>query len=194
MTFLLICILLLSTLIKPMKFSLIMKVHRKDLLRRIGTCCHPRRSRILRPRNLRIGMTVPRLMILKIPNPRTGTNPNMLPTPMPPNPKIGTMRWTANGNPQWLITVITRVNGNQGKLTTLNTKENGFTPKSITLNTTLRMPKLWANMMSFAKLVLIYGKSRLVPFLTMFSLLMTLRRPKRLVMKHGELPRILKRP
>merc|ERR1711973_651533 len=64
-----------------------------------GTSSLPRPSRILKPRNLKIGMTEPRLMILKMSSLKTGKSPNTLLILRPRNQKIGTMKWMVNGNP-----------------------------------------------------------------------------------------------
>merc|ERR1712036_209945 len=47
-------------------------------------------------------------------------------------------------------------------------KENGSILKSIILNIMPMMPKTWVNLMKYVKLVSIYGKSNLEPFLTIF--------------------------
>ena len=94
----------------------------------------------------------------------------------------------------WCINFYFRVNGKPDKLITPNTKANGSIPKLRTPNIMPMTPKVWANTTKFANWVSIYGRLNLVPFSTMFWLLMMSPRLRRLVMKLGEPPRTLKRP
>lgn len=70
----------------------------REILILTGISCQPKLSKIRKPRNQKTGMTAPKSTILKIPSLPTGTNLNTLPIRKPRNPKIGTMKWTANGS------------------------------------------------------------------------------------------------
>merc|ERR1719328_576931 len=120
----------------------------------------------------------------KTPNQKTGTNQNTLPILMPPNPMIGMMKWTENGNHHKLITQNTRENGNQNKLTTQTTREHGYTQKSITQNT--KKINLSTHTILSVESDLIYGKLSLEPSLTTSLSLMILKQLKHKVKNYGK--------
>jgi hypothetical protein len=62
-----------------------------------GTSCHPRKSRTLKPRSQKTGMTDPPLLTLTTPSPKTGRSPSTFQTQMPSSLPIGMMRWTESG-------------------------------------------------------------------------------------------------
>merc|ERR1711997_767728 len=103
-----------------------------------------------------VGLTMPKWMTQKIPNQKTGTNQNTLPTLMQPSLMIGMMKWTVNGNPHRSITPNTRANGDQSKLITQTTREPGFILK-LTIPSTKRT-QLSTLLSHSVVLDLIYGK------------------------------------
>nr|GMD03546.1 calreticulin-1-like [Ipomoea batatas] len=92
----------------------------------IGICFHQRKLRILKPRNLKIGMTRNTLMILKIRSQRVMmTSPRRYQILMLRSLRTGMMKRMASGLPQLLPTLSTRVHGRQRKLRTPTTRGSG---------------------------------------------------------------------
>merc|ERR550539_1311895 len=156
MMYTLIYILSSSSQITLMKFSLIMRRPNPDPSKKTGTCYQQKRSRTLKLRSLKIGLTMPKWMTQRIPNQKTGTNQNILLILMPLSLMIGMMKWTVNGNPHRSIIPNTRANGNQSKLITQNTREPGFILKSTILST--KRTQLFTLLSHSVVLDLIYGK------------------------------------
>lgn len=108
------------------RYWLITKRLKVVIWKAIGNSCHQRKLRTQLRRNQKTGMTDQQSMIQMTRNQKTGTNQCTYPTQMPRNQKIGMMKWTVNGNHQWLTIQNTKANGNQNKSTIRNTRWNLF--------------------------------------------------------------------
>merc|ERR1711994_871839 len=150
------------------KYLLTVTVNKKDTSKKIGIFLSPEKLKILKYLSQTTGLMMPKLMILKMLNLKVGMIfQNKLMTQKLRNQKIGMMKPMVNGSLQGLIILNTKVNGKLKELITQTTKVHGFIQKLIIL-ISLKMMNFTCTKVSDL-LELIFGKSKLVLSLTIFS-------------------------